>query len=113
MKCPLRFIGQELDVLRPPETRFICLKEGCAWWDEAAEKCAVAVIPRLLLTTGSILGQIHDRLRLSKYRYRCHDCGVTIERTIPGEFSTPGHWTRKEQVDGKHVWLCDLCSAKV
>jgi len=33
MKCPLRFSGQELDVLKPPGTRFICLKEECAWWD--------------------------------------------------------------------------------
>jgi len=62
MKCPLRFMGCEIDALKPPETRFICLKEECAWWVKVSQSCAMEAIPRIIGYVGSELQTIKEKM---------------------------------------------------
>lgn len=41
MKCPLLSIEQTREIGLRSEILEDCLKEGCAWWDLTAMKCAV------------------------------------------------------------------------
>lgn len=62
MKCPLRFMGCEIDALKPPETRFICLKKECAWWDENTDLCSLIAEVRVLSAIGAVLGKLYDKM---------------------------------------------------
>ncbi len=38
--CPLSFAS--------PRSTCPCLKEGCAWWHEKCEQCAILSLPRII-----------------------------------------------------------------
>ena len=60
MKCPLRFMGCEIDALKPPETRFLCLTDDCAWWEPKIGKCAVL---RMWIALQDIHIVLHDLVK--------------------------------------------------
>ncbi len=110
MKCPFMIANVPLAMKEEEPTIGDCLKEECAWWNENLGTCDPTGLTTYFIALGSVVGRIHDELCLSKHTYRCHYCGVTIERTASGGSTTPGSWTRAEQLDGKFAWLCDQCS---
>ncbi len=113
MKCPLIKNVLEIETGETKQDLVDCLKEECACWSPLSECCSVRDLPGILIALGNVLGRIHDELCLSKYTYRCHYCGVTIERTEAGGFKVPAGWIRFELVDGRHVWICELCRDQV
>ena len=110
MKCPQREVG-----VHDEEGKFYyesaeCLKEKCEWWDEVLELCAPIALNTALLAMGNVLSMIQTELCLSRYTFRCRDCGLTITRSASEGVALPADWIRTEQVDGKYIMLCAVCS---
>lgn len=62
MKCPLqRFTVR----YKPGETKVEftdCIKEKCAWWDNAGQCCAVYLLGEVFTEAMTILSRIEDKL---------------------------------------------------
>ena len=56
MKCPI-LIKVTKKWFRPPIYEPMeCLKEECAWWDEAHECCATIALNQTMVAIGNVLG---------------------------------------------------------
>ena len=110
MKCPLFVQVIELKGGLFDSQAMNCLGENCAWWDTSDKTCCVLSLDGDLSRIGTLLSMLHKEICLSKYTYRCHDCGLTIEATPGDAPELPHGWTRPEQVDGKLIMLCQRCS---
>lgn len=62
MKCPFRFMGCEIDALKPPETRFLCIQEECAWWSDEHKQCDPTGLLPWLIHIESRLSEIADKV---------------------------------------------------
>lgn len=61
MKCPLLIIGYLSVPDKGVDWKSECLKEGCAWWDELTQRCAIREIDTELRTIATHLLRIsHD-----------------------------------------------------
>ena len=110
MKCPLSFrlTTDEKSLVKIESVD--CIKEECALWDEYVESCGVLMIAFRLQYIVDVLAMIQTELCLSKYTFRCRDCGLTITWSVSEGAALPADWTRTEQIDGKYIMLCDVCS---
>lgn len=111
MKCPMQTLIKQGVGTNQWVEFFECIRKDCAWWDLVQDKCAIVALSSILTAIGAVLGRIHDEIALSRYTYRCHYCGVTIERKASDEFNTPLNWTLREEVDGHYNWYCAHCKA--
>ncbi len=110
MKCPL-FIQHDVSAAMGEETAIVeCIKEGCGLYDQAGEYCAPVANNRIMTAIGNVLGKIADDLTRARLAFRCHYCGLTVTVTREDLADHLAGWTRKELIDGKHVYLCDRCS---
>ncbi len=62
MKCPLLRVDDRERSSYPLPIAPDCLKEECAWWDEADERCIVQTIPFELNRIGSALQVIENKM---------------------------------------------------
>ena len=110
MKCPFLELGYYMKGPGLDTLDSECLSEECEWWIEELKACSMRAAAAHLVGAVAVLDEIEADLCLNKYRYRCHECGTTLELKASGGSKTPVSWTRTEEVDGKHTWRCDLCS---
>ncbi len=62
MKCPL-FCMNDTRVQLGEETEIgDCLKEECAWWDEAHECCAIIALNQTFVAVGNVIGRAVDKM---------------------------------------------------
>jgi len=62
MKCPLRILVLRTDATLGPLFSNDCLKEECAWWDQAYEECCIFSMVRLFDGILMDLNQIRDKM---------------------------------------------------
>ena len=62
MKCPLMIIGRMLSSDPSDISYTDCSKGGCAWWDEADERCFVRTLPFELNRIGSAVQAIASKI---------------------------------------------------
>lgn len=62
MKCPL--LMQAAMYMSPAEADMMadCLKEECAWWDEAEQQCARLSEVTFLVAITSLLRSINEKM---------------------------------------------------
>jgi len=62
MKCPLLMIAFNDAVPQDTERLWSCLKNGCAWWDDAFDSCAVLSLEADLKAISTFLDEIAQKM---------------------------------------------------
>jgi len=62
MKCPLMSSGFQEYYEEGQQYNQDCLKEECAWWDEAHECCAMIALNQTFVAVGNVIGQFVDKM---------------------------------------------------
>lgn len=109
MKCPLIKVDKYHDGKETQVIHADCLGTDCAWYSDEYEQCDPTGFLPDIIALGNTLGHLVDILRRERTVFHCHYCGTAAEIWPAHLHEVPDGWTRKEQLDGKHVWICDRC----
>ncbi len=86
-----------------------CLKAECGQYDQVNECCAPVALNQTMVAIGNVLGALVIAINRTRYTFRCHHCGMTVQATPIEADDVPAGWKRLEQVDGHLIWVCAPC----